>query len=418
MPPNERRYGVWLYSERVGTLNQRGDYTWFAFSEEYLADPARPVLGLAFEENLRGRHASALRLPPWFSNLLPEGRLRDWIANSKGVSVDREMELLAQVGRDLPGAVQVLPEDEPPDVLHPPPQLVQSIANQIAFDPNSQEWRFSLAGVALKFSMVQQGNRLTLPAYGEGGDWIVKLPDPTYVDVPRNEHAMMSLAGAAGITVPAQHLVHRNSLTGLPEGVWQSREEYAYAVRRFDRLDDRAFVHIEDLAQVRNIYPYGGDKYMGNFETVASLIYRGRDLPALQEFARRLAFNVVISNGDAHLKNWSLIYLDRRIPTLSPAYDLVSTAVYRAGSGPEDLGLKFGGSRRLDQVSLGKFRRLQERLGASVADLPGCVVDTVDRVVSAWPSFSGLLDENPDLQAAVDKSIRARSQALLHSSVW
>jgi HipA N-terminal domain len=56
-----------------------------------------------------------LRLPPWFSNLLPEGRLRDWIAADRKVSADREMELLAQVGHDLPGAVRVLPDETPGD---------------------------------------------------------------------------------------------------------------------------------------------------------------------------------------------------------------------------------------------------------------------------------------------------------------
>lgn len=178
----ERCYGVWLYSDRIGALNQRGDYTWFAFSEEYLADPGRAVLGLIFEQDLRRRHASALRLPPWFSNLLPEGRLRDWIAADRRVSADREMELLAQVGHDLPGAVRIVLEDE-------------------SGDGRARGWRFSLAGVGLKFSMLRRNDRLTLPAFGEGGDWIVKLPDATYADVPRNEHAMMTLAASAGIEV-------------------------------------------------------------------------------------------------------------------------------------------------------------------------------------------------------------------------
>ncbi|MCL9758063.1 HipA N-terminal domain-containing protein [Frankia sp. AiPa1] len=76
-------------------LRQRGDHTVFSFVESYLADDLRPVLGLRFEENLAGSYSSALRLPRWFSNLLPEGPLRDWIAADRGVAVEREMELLA-----------------------------------------------------------------------------------------------------------------------------------------------------------------------------------------------------------------------------------------------------------------------------------------------------------------------------------
>lgn len=79
MSPTEMRHEVWLGDYRVGTLNQRGDYTWFAFTDEYLNDLDRPVLGLLFEQDMHARHASALRLPPWFSNLLPEGLLRDSI---------------------------------------------------------------------------------------------------------------------------------------------------------------------------------------------------------------------------------------------------------------------------------------------------------------------------------------------------
>jgi serine/threonine-protein kinase HipA len=151
--------------------------------------------------------------------------------------------------------------------------------------------------------MLAKGDRLTMPAFGAGGDWIVKLPDQAYPDVPRNEFAMMSLAGAVGINVPEVRLVHRDEIDGLPSGVWSSPEEWAYAVRRFDRTEDRERIHIEDLAQVRNVYPDA--KYQGNYETVAGLVYRGNDADSLREFARRLVFTVLISNGDAHLKNWS-----------------------------------------------------------------------------------------------------------------
>ena len=44
--PSEAAFGVWLHEDRVGTLNQRGDYTWFEFSERYRSDPRRAVLGL------------------------------------------------------------------------------------------------------------------------------------------------------------------------------------------------------------------------------------------------------------------------------------------------------------------------------------------------------------------------------------
>src|SRR5262249_20179877 len=153
---------------------------------------------------------------------------------------------------------------------------------------NTSPWRFSLAGVALKFSMLAHGDRLTVPAVGEHGDWLVKVSDFPFPDVPRHEFTMMSLAPSVGIQVPVIRLVHRDELDGLPSTMWPNTETWAYAVRRFDRLTNkrRSAVHIEDFAQVRDKYPQA--KYEGSFETVAALAYRGRDLKALHEVARRL----------------------------------------------------------------------------------------------------------------------------------
>ena len=103
---------------------------------------------------------------------------------------------------------------------------------------------------------------------------------------------------------------------------------------------------------MRNVRP-GLAKYDGTFETVAALCYRGHDLRALQEWARRVAFNLAIGNGDAHLKNWSLIYPDRRRATLSPVYDLVSTVGYLEH---EDFGLKFTGAKDFERIRKRRFR--------------------------------------------------------------
>jgi serine/threonine-protein kinase HipA len=410
MSLRESVYGVWLYDDLVGTLHQRGDHTQFVFAEPYSSDGRRPVLGLRFEQNMGNRYAAALRLPPWFSNLLPESPLKDWIAEDKGVSVDREMELLARVGHDLPGAVRVLPMEDVPEEADWDARISrqESLSRHGAQDG----WRFSLAGVALKFSMLRQGDRLTLPAFGVGGDWIVKLPDPRYPHVPRNEYAMMSLAAASGIEVPAVRLVHRDDLSGLPTGVWPNDEVWAYAIQRFDRVRGRQAVHIEDLAQVRDLYP--DRKYQSTFETVAALIYRRKHRSDLQEFSRRLAFNVLISNGDAHLKNWSLIYRDRRIPQLSPAYDIVSTAPYREQQyGPEDLGMKFGGTRRLTEITIGHFSRLERKLNAHGTDLVGQVHQLVNSVRTNWAEMQSLLSFSDDLRVEIGKTIDERASTLV-----
>lgn len=406
MMPSERRFAVLLNTDRVGTLHSRQDYTWFDFTPEYLAKTDRAVLGLQFEEDLKARHRANMRLPPWFSNLLPEGRLREWVAEARGVSADREMELLAQLGLDLPGAVQVT-TDEQTEIPHDARREVLARPSQT---DGKDLWRFSLAGVGLKFSMLAKGDRFTAPAFGDGGDWIVKLPDPTFVGVPQNEFLMMTLAARVGLDVPSIRLVHRDELD-LPDGVWFSTEEYAYAIQRFDRTANRCRVHIEDFAQVRGLYPQ--DKYTGTFETLAALIFRRHDLISLREFARRLAFNVLIGNGDAHLKNWSLIYTNPRIPRLSPAYDLVCTAIYRPPHLPEDLGLRFGGSRRLDTVSVASFRGLQAKVSATGIDLEDEIRELATSVRTAWAELSEVTLAQGGLVASIGSVIDERLKRLL-----
>jgi serine/threonine-protein kinase HipA len=420
-PLSEKYYAVLLYGSRIGTLCQKGDHTRFVLSESYIESPRRPVLGLRFEENLRAPYSSALRLPRWFSNLLPEGPLRAWIADDRGVSLDREMELLAQVGHDLPGAVQVRPADGPDDGWAWPDGDEKggwTRSTDERLGTAASPWRFSLAGVALKFSMLARGDRLTVPAVGEHGDWLVKFPDYRHADVPRNEFAIMSLGRAAGLDVPDVRLVHRDELDDrLPHRMWPGAEEWAYAVRRFDRSPDpaRAPIHIEDFAQVRDKYPQ--DKYQSSFETVAAIAYRGHDLTSLREAARRMAFSMAIGNGDAHLKNWSLIYRDHRTPSLSPAYDLVSTVPYAPSDEPEDLGLKFGGSKVFERVRLAAFDRLESaltrRFGMSGGHLRDVAAETVRRVRAEWPAYEVHLADNPRLHARITDWIDSASKRLL-----
>lgn len=375
-------HAVKLGGRRVGTILQRGDVARFVFEEGYWDDPERHVLGLWFEDNPRSSPQAALRLPPWFSNLLPEGPLRNWIAHDRGVSVDRELQLLLQIGHDLPGSVEVITAESQVDS-----EKIGSPSDASPILKNSASpWKFSLAGVGLKFSMLRHGDRLSIPATDELGDWIVKFPDAVYANVPTNEFAAMSLAREVGIDVPSIELLHRDSLPRVPDVMWPGSETLAYAIARFDRAPGGKRVHIEDLAQVRNIYPL--DKYSGSFETVGGLIYRGEDSTSLREFVRRLTFNLLIGNGDAHLKNWSLIYHDGRRAQISPAYDIVSTAGYYDDTSPDDLGLKFGGSKLPNRLSRDAFTRLQRLLGVGPADVLDVVDETLERFRDLWEGES------------------------------
>jgi serine/threonine-protein kinase HipA len=405
MPIPERSFAVLLYGRKIGLLQQRGAFTRFSFGRDYLEDPHRPILGLYFEESPAEQRVKRLSLPPWFSNLLPEERLRRWIAAQRGVPLDREVDLIAEVGHDLPGAVEVRADDTDGKPAWPEAAVAGKFEAGSSRGGSRTRFRFSLAGVTMKFSMVRVGERLTMPGVDERGDWIVKFPDASFPGVPHNEYAMMSLARESGLDVPEVSLRHRDELPELPDNLWPNGEEQAYSVRRFDRDEDRSPVHIEDLAQVRGFYPEA--KYDSNFETVAALVYRRHDVEALREFARRLAFNIIIGNSDAHLKNWSLIYRDRRRPTLSPAYDLVSTLPY----GYHGLGMPWAGKTEAAQVSVREFIALEQRLDVH-AGLAEVVTELARRLVGAWPTIEPLLAAVPHVRRAVAESIKMATHRL------
>lgn len=403
----ERAYGVWLNKVFVGYIHQRGDHCRFALHPSYAEDPGRPVLGLAFEQDLAKVHSSNLRLPPWFSNLLPEGRLRTWMAESRAVPEQREMELLGEIGHDLPGAVRVMPV--PPQDVRGIPDLVVPEVFRDGGGTAVTRGRFSLAGVQLKLSMVAAGDRLVVPLGGAVGDWIVKFPDAALPDLPVVEHATMELARRAGIDVPETKLLTRDELPDTPDSLWTGTEDVAFAIRRFDRQASGPLVHIEDLAQVKNVWP--DRKYEGSYETLARLIHRGHDEPSLFEMARRLAFNVLVDNSDAHLKNWSLRYADTRRPVLSPAYDVVSVAPYEQFGG--ETALKLGGSRRADQVRLRTFEGLARRTDIVAGAMEDQVGLVVERAVQGWPHVvESHLRHHPRVRSAMGEVITDRARSL------
>lgn len=99
------------------------------------------------------------------------------------------------------------------------------------------------------------------------------------------------------------------------------------------------------------------------------------------EFVRRLAFSVLIGNGDMHLKNWSLLYPDGRAPVLSPGYDFLCTTFYL----PSDrLALTFGESRSLSEISPAQIRRFARKARLPVSAVSKIVIETVERTVEAW----------------------------------
>src|SRR3546814_719642 len=146
---------VLLYGAPIGTLTRvGGDRTLFAFNDAYTADQNRPLLSLGFKDQL-GELITAFpptqtRVLPFFSNLLPEGLMRAYRAERAGVSSVREFFLLWVLGMDLPWAVTVRSADGEAW----PPDARDEAGDNRGDDHRKNALRFSLAGVQLKFSAI------------------------------------------------------------------------------------------------------------------------------------------------------------------------------------------------------------------------------------------------------------------------
>lgn len=387
----------WIDVGIVGRTNER---TWFESFPGYWSTADRPVLGQIFEQNGPDwRPTERVSLPPWFSHLLPEGRLREAVARAAHVKPMREFFLLAHVGEDLPGALRVTPVRG--DLGR---GAAEGYGGGTGWHEGDHEapLKFSLAGVQLKFSVVFDERGLTIPVTGRAGTWIAKLPDNQagFDGVAEAELAGLALAQASGIPTPEAQLIEVDKIGGLP--LWARGDaRQALLVQRFDRKEGPARVHVEELAQVLNLPPGEKAKYSGlNFETVVRATASLCGAEAVGDVIDRIVLNVVLGNGDAHAKNWAYRYSDGHTPELSPAYDIVPTVLYLPD---DDLGLNLNGSKRFEGVDLRSFEHLAAEAGWEPAEGRARALAAIGRVTDAWPVIGDYLPTT-----AVDRLTRRR----------
>lgn len=394
---------VLLYDQPIGNLTHIDEgRVLFTFRNEYVEDMARPVLSLGFKSatgelitEFKSKHT---RLMPFFSNLLPEGPMRNYLAKLAGVHPDREFFLLWALGEDLPGAITVRSADGRTWT----PAMSDNGHDDGEEGHAGQALRFSLAGVQIKFSAVQEATGgLTIPVNGMGGSWIVKLPSAVYQGVPENEFSMMTLARMIGMNVPALKLVSTDEIGNLPVGMGNLGGP-ALAIERFDRKENGSRVHFEDFAQIFGVYPE--KKYeTASMRNIATVIASECAESEITEFTRRLVFGSLIGNADMHLKNWSMIYYDRRNASLAPAYDFVSTVAYIRA---DNAALKFSRNKRFDRFSVDELSHL-----AAKAQLPRKIVldsasETVELFLQYWQSEKNNLPLSRGVVEAIETHLK------------
>jgi serine/threonine-protein kinase HipA len=321
---------------------------------------------------------------PFFEALLPEGAVREQIARQLKLAVGDSYGLLAELGRDCAGALQIAGAQrmsETPSVQWLDDRELDELVRDLPRHPfgmrtEDKRLRLSLAGVQHKAVLVRDTNgRFGKPLDGMASSHILK-PERSHGEFPglaTNEYFCMRLATRCGLSTAGVELV---SMANRP----------CLVVERFDReLESWPYrrVHQEDLCQALGLTPdfkYQRDGWaLPSYAALAELLDRHSLSPGLDRLAGAQAavFHFLIGNADAHAKNISLLHTGEGVQ-LAPLYDVLSTAVYPDLS-PE-LSLSIGDEldpQKITQIHwsdladdfglrTGAFERVRRQLAARV----------------------------------------------------
>ena len=377
---------VYKAGVRAATIARQGGGTVFRYDQEYAGEPIATSLPL----NVGNVFSPAGAVPPFFANLLPEGRRLSALRRAIKTSADDELSLLLAVGHDTIGDVQVLPQGGHPA---PPAQVEPADLSRTTFHGLFQRAlglqspdRAGLPGVQDKLS----GRMIAVPLTWGEQPAILKLEPSEFPHLVANEAFFLDLARDVGLQVPDHQLVHdANGAAGL-------------LIRRFDRVSDgrggwRSLAQ-EDACQVLGLYP--ADKYRPSSEDALRALASvcGAPLVSARDHFRQVAFAYLTCNGDQHAKNLSILKRENGEWAASPAYDLPSTHPY----GDVTTALDIDGRQRED-IGRRNLLALASTLGLAQRAATRVLDELVDRLAGKLDN----LDELPFDQRKIHKLRRA-----------
>ena len=212
----------------------------------------------------------------------------------------------------------------------------------------------AVTGVQAKVSLSlyrKEEKNLTkkLTIVGLYGDYILKPPSEHYQELPELESVTMKMAETCGLNVVPSSLVKLED------------ETLCYITKRVDRTR-KTKLHMEDMCQLSERLTE--DKYKGSHEQVAKLVLKYSSSPLLDvsNFYELVLFSFLTGNADMHLKNFSLLEKEGLGMVLSPAYDLMPTALVNEAD-TEELALTLNAKKR--KLKYADFLAAYENAGLS-----------------------------------------------------
>lgn len=301
---------VSVNNEHVGTISREsGEYIF-----SYASDASQNNF-VSLTMPVRSKDYVLFRLHPIFEMHLPEGYLLSIIKKQFAKLVDTDdFGILALLAPSVRGRVTYSEGFENSNKKDSPVQLDNLLhnTNNNLFDElvNRFALRSALSGVQPKV-LARINNKATLQL----DDYIVKAWGPDFPELALNEYCCMLAFRYAGIEVPEFYLSDDHSL---------------FIMKRFDLLDNGQAIGFEDMSVLQA--KHQDDKYTGSYEglskTIKIFASARHKRSSLEQFYKMIVLNNILQNGDAHLKNFGMVYSSTDDIRLAPAYDIVCTTAY------------------------------------------------------------------------------------------
>jgi len=379
---------VWVDESKAGVLVREGRKQYvFGYLHE-----AKEAVSLTMPVRLQGWVSPELH--PVFQMNLPEGALLEAIrrAIAKIIGDDDLSILLAtggnQIGRNRFSTVE--------SVSPAPPGEAESLEEILTYPDTKELFHELVNRYAIRSGVSGVQPKVLLEATGRGtltsAGYIVKTWGSDYPHLAANEFFCMTAARTAGLAVPDFHLSENGEL---------------FVMRRFDKTPSGNAVGFEDMCSLQALGT--AQKYAGTYERIAKTLkdfISGEFLPeARRQFFATLVLSSMVRNGDAHLKNFGVLYPSPRGPvTMAPVFDIVTTTAYLRHDVP---ALSLAGTKKWWP------RKMLERFALTHLSLPvGEVNETMARLADA------VMDTRQMIPTYISDHSEFRETGELMMSIW
>ncbi|MFI3244640.1 MAG: type II toxin-antitoxin system HipA family toxin, partial [Akkermansia sp.] len=379
---NSKQLRVDINGEQVGIATQDidGDIT-FRYEE---GAPRALSLSLPLSPEAKRFKRKACR--GYFDGLLPEGdHVREAIARRYGISANNNFSILRAIGEDCAGAVSFHAVGDQAAAEHSDSsELSGSALSDEALEKLLIELprkplatgldgnvRLSLAGAQDKTALLFVDGQAYIPSDGVPSTHILKPSIANFEETVANEYICLSAAAQMGVKVPQ---VEMRQVGDTPYFLIE-RYDRQRAGKRVKRVHQEDFCQALNVQCVKKYEKDGGPSFKDCFEL---LQHCNSPIVARQEMLKRLVFNYLIGNNDAHGKNFSFLYERAGSVVLSPAYDILCTQVYPGIS--TEMAMLIGKQYRHQEVSLKDWQLLAKDCGLDFSILRSLAMTQAERL--------------------------------------